>query len=761
MAVYEKPNGYFNGKGDEYTLLTPKTRAKYLNALVNNKGYMITPDQFGMSETVCVFSMHERCIAVNEEMREKTIYFRDDDTNDVWCVGGFPYVSEIEEYKCTHTGSSTEISSVHNGIKVTVRYFLPLDRMCEVHSIKVENLSGKKRNISAICAIKPLLYGYKAPKFCGTCSQSFISFFDNNINGLYLDARNPYSEGKPYDGFLISTSKVQSYSADPKHMFGQPFSFSLPYAVLAGGDLDSKTIVSMPMFLALHTKFELAEKEKFETDYIFGTTESIDGAKNMLVGLKTHEDVEREFLRVKKSAEERRGKIFIKTPDEEINRHANYWLKMGIEKNIACRRAPRDNLQFANAGTMFVPEAAKKTIKHIMQYQYNDGHTVRNWAPVDETFYADGPAWLVQTACQYIKFTADTAFLDEVVPYFDNGEGTVWDHIMSCVKILDADRGSHGLQLSHFADWNDALNTGIEDKNSESVFVSMQFADNMRDLKELCEFLGKDDLAHEFADKYEKQKKLINDTCFDKEGYYVRSFASGMKIGSSEVETGSKIFVNSQSWSIISGICPPERVQSVLEAVDKYIETPLGCRVNYPAYDKYDKRIGRLSFQYPGTVENGAVYAHATGFKMFADCLLGKGDRAYRSLKKILPENHTTDISDSLPYTVSSCYILAKETFDNCGNRHWLTGTISWLYRTIIEGIMGVKPHYTGFYVSPALCSEWKNAEISVVRNSTVYEFKIINNNTGKIDLTVNGEKIDGNFVPYSDAEKIEVIVNI
>ena len=74
---------------------------------------------------------------------------------------------------------------------------------------------------------------------------------------------------------------------------------------------------------------------------------------------------------------------------------------------------------------------------------------------------------------------------------------------------------------------------------------------------------------------------------------------------------------------------------------------------------------------------------------------------------------------------------------------------------------MGVKPHYTGFYVSPALCSEWKNAEISVVRNSTVYEFKIINNNTGKIDLTVNGEKIDGNFVPYSDAEKIEVIVNI
>ena len=59
MAVYEKPNGYFNGKGDEYTLLTPKTRAKYLNALVNNKGYMITPDQFGMSETVCVFSMHE------------------------------------------------------------------------------------------------------------------------------------------------------------------------------------------------------------------------------------------------------------------------------------------------------------------------------------------------------------------------------------------------------------------------------------------------------------------------------------------------------------------------------------------------------------------------------------------------------------------------------------------------------------------------------------------------------------------------------
>lgn len=234
----------------------------------------------------------------------------------------------------------------------------------------------------------------------------------------------------------------------------------------------------------------------------------------------------------------------------------------------------------------------------------------------------------ITTTCDYIKYTGDVEFLDEIVDYFDGGSDTVWVHLIKGINRVDMDRGPHNLPLSHFADWNDALNTGLNDKNAESVFVGMQFVLACREMAELCKYLGKNKLYDDYMAKADETSKIINETSWDDEGYYVRSFSHGKAIGSSKCEKGSKIFVNPQSWALMSGTCPPERMQAVLDAIDKYLDTPVGCYVNYPAYTEYDPDLGRISFQYPGTSENGAIYAHATSFKMYANCLLGLGDRA-------------------------------------------------------------------------------------------------------------------------------------
>ena len=92
---------------------------------------------------------------------------------------------------------------------------------------------------------------------------------------------------------------------------------------------------------------------------------------------------------------------------------------------------------------------------------------------MDETYYCDGPLWIVLTTCGYLKYSDDMDFLNVEIPYFDKGTGTVLEHLERCIVRIDEDRGPHQLPLARYADWNDALN--LPDPGAESVFMAMAF----------------------------------------------------------------------------------------------------------------------------------------------------------------------------------------------------------------------------------------------------------------------------------------------
>lgn len=756
-----KVSGYFNDKYDEYTLTTQRTKANYRTCLQNNRGYKVALNQFGMGLTICRYQFTQQTTVL--ENGQRTIYFRDDETKDVWCVGGFPYVSAVEDYKCTHKQSCTEISSVHNGIKVTVTYFVPVDKQCDVQSVKIENLSDRERKISIFPAAMFDLTGFAAPRFSHHLSQTYITSFKEELNGIYLASTNPYTDGMPFNAYLTSSTPVYAYSADDRTVFGTQYSLSLPYAIVEGEDLDSKPVTMGKLCGLLQTKAVVKAGECFETDYMLGIANDFEAAGEMLADMKSPGEVRKVYAKTKAVDEARRGKLWIETPHNETNYLMNYWLKMGFERNILRRTNPRDNLQFANAAITFIPEAAKYTIRKVMTQQFQDGHCIRSWIPVETAVFADEPMWVVYALCDYIKFTGDVEFLEEVVDYRDGGCDTVWVHLLKAVHRVDADRGPHNLPLSHFADWNDALMTGVSDPKAESVFVAMQLAQAFREMAGLCEYLGKDKLKKEYEEKYEELKKIINACCWDEEGYYVRSFSHGKAIGSSQCEKGAKIYVNPQSWSFIAGVCPEEKQQSIMDAVDKYIDTPVGCMVNYPAYSERDPALGRISFQYPGTNENGAVYAHATGFKMYADCVLGLGDRGYRTYLQLLPSNpdNPPEIADTVPYAISNCCSTADVCYGKSSAQPFGTGTQAWLFRTVIEGFLGMRFAYGGLELKPAFPSTWDKASVTLDREGTIYKITIINQNTGSQKIYVNDERIEGDFVPFSEAESVEIRVEL
>lgn len=749
--------GYFNENGDAYTLTTPKTRAGYLSCLMNNVGYGFAVNQFGMGDTFCKYKFTAQNNIL--ENGERTVYFRDDDTNDVWCVGGFPYASQIKDFSCTHEPSKTVLSSLHDGIRVTITYFVPTDRRCDVTTVQIINESGRKRCISIIPAYKMLLTGYEAPSWCDNLSQTYKTSFREEINGLHLDGRNPYTDGMPFDAFVSSTTPVHAYSADDRIVFGSQYSLSMPYVLLDGEDLDSRPVVAGKLCMLLQSKCTLKPGDSFTTDYILGVGEDFEEIQTLVADMKSRNDILRIYNKTAAADLARRNRLMIETPDRETNLFMNYWLKLGLEWNILWRRAPRDNIQFAHAGLWYLPDALRYTIAHVMEQQFRNGHLIRRWRPVLTTIYGDGPMWLIASTCDYLKFTGDFAFLEEQIAYFDGGSGTVWEHLLNAIQRVDKDRGTHNLPLSHFADWNDALNTGIRDEQAESVFVAMQLALSFREMAELCAHLKKTDLAQDFAAKYEALKQTINETCWDEKGYYVRSFVNGRVIGSSVCTKGSKIYVNPQSWSIISGVCPEERIQSVLDAIDQYLETPVGCMVNAPAYDEYDPDLGRISFQYPGTSENGAIYAHATTFKMYADCQLGLSDRAYASFKKILPSNpdNPSDVSDTIPYTVSNTCLTAKECFGKSSATPWLTGTMAWLFRTVIEGFFGLRFSYGGLRIRPAMPLPWDKATLTLNHDGTDYTFSYKNTHAGRTRIFINEIESDTDFVAFTKDPAVDI----
>ena len=213
------------------------------------------------------------------------------------------------------------------------------------------------------------------------------------------------------------------------------------------------------------------------------------------------------------------------------------------------------------------------------------------------------------------------------MPYFESNEsGSVWDHALRAMRFLAGDLGKNGLCDQHHADWNDGLEATKEAGARESVFVTMQLC--LRPARD-----GGNRPPHRRSwrrnrkrdELYATFKNRINEVAWDGEWYTRTHCGDGYVIGSKNCTYG-KIFLNTQSWAVLSGVATDERAQAIMRKVDEILETDIGYRICDPPYAEYDARVGSMSKSMPGANENGGCYNHAGGFKGVADCLLGRSE---------------------------------------------------------------------------------------------------------------------------------------
>ena len=200
-----------------------------------------------------------------------------------------------------------------------------------------------------------------------------------------------------------------------------------------------------------------------------------------------------------------------------------------------------------------------------------------------------------------------------------------------------------------------------------------------------------------------------------------------------------------------------------LEKLMDFVENTLGCDYGYmqnvPSYTKGNDHLGRVSYFKAGVYENGSVYNHGVMFKVVADCLLGRADSAYKTLKKGRYDNPKNELSGVEPYAVSNMYFgpnaFARKGFAPCS---WITGSAGWLYRAITEFVLGVQADFDGLKILPCMPSEWKNATVTRIYRGVKYRIEYERGN--EKGVFVDGKKQKNGKIPLAKAgEELKVKV--
>ena len=760
--------GYFKG-GNEYVVTSTNPPRPLLNYVWNSR-ILSGINNFGggvgaygvRAQSYIDAEGKGRCSVIRDGNRY--FYVKDMNTGKTFHPGWYPCKTDVKNYSCTHGLGYSIITSECDGVVATARVFVNNSDPAEIWTITLENKSAEEKSLKLFSFAEFQLEGYQR-------YSDYNSYVYGEKEGNVIFCHNDAME-KPhnwFNGFMASDVEPDGFDTSKRKFLGVYGDVRMPKAV-EEGKLSNSYAACEQMVGALEHAVKLGAGEKKSINVLIGCADTMATAKAFADSILKEGNIESEFASLKARKETLAADIFVNTPEEKINNFANYWLKQQVslcaEVGRDTGKGFRDQLQDAWAVASFDKELAKGKILETLMYEYSDGRCVRGWLPLDHHVYSDGPTWIAPTINAYIKETGDVDFLNEKVKYLDEGEDTVWEHILTAVRFASDDVGEHGLVHSRDGDWNDSLNmTGLLGKG-ESVWTSIALCYGLQNVAEIArEILHDEAIVAEMKEREARMKEAINREAWDGEWYLAAINDYNEKVGT-HTEKEGMIYLNSQTWSILSGVAEGERKEKCMESVEKYLNSDYGPLTLFPTYTKFNNRIGRLTSFVAGIWENGTPYCHGGTFKIVADCLLGRGDKAYEDMMKILPDSATnpTEHSGCEPYALTNMYFGPDNPRRGETLFAWVTGTAGWMFRAITQYMCGFHPSYDSFTLEPCIPADWKEISYRRKFRGDTYLVTVKNpdgKQSGASKVTVDGKPADKNVKLFGDGKEhvIEIIM--
>lgn len=785
--------GYFTDDSREFVITNPRTPRPWFNYMWNEKyaglishtgggfSYLETPRDNRLTRM--------RYNSLPWDRPGRYVIVKDTITKKYWSLSWAPTTEvKYDFYECRHGQGYTKIITEANGIRGEITYFVPADTDAEIWKVKLTNLRNIDRKLE-VYSFTELLMGNALNDLINQPNDKhFTDIHFDKINRALIATRRYWvlnkkvSVAQPniewgYKIYFTQTLPISGFDGSLDNFIGRWRSESNPESIEISKMRNTEITAGEPI-AALQSRITLKTKQEKEFAVIFAVVPK--EIKNPYKYLNWDElckvkIINNKFDELNKKWDTQLSVVHVETPDNKFNTMLNVWNQYQAAVTFDMARnsgyyhggllfgtGMRDQFQDIIGVVMSNPERVRARLLNALRFQLKDGSTLHNFFKITEwgekTNHSDTPLWIPFGLMEYLNETGDFSILDEKVKYYDEDEtskgDTVYEHMKGALNFAISATTKRGLPKIMNGDWNDTLDHVGPKGKGETIWGAFFLAYTLKKTFPILEKRTDAETLKKWKLYYNKLGKVVNEVAWDDE-WYIRAFRDNGKPLGTKMEKQGKIFINAQTWSIISGLAPKERADKALASVKKYLERPNGIQICYPSYTQIDDTVGLISRCVPGKKENGAIFNHASSWYVLAAILNEDVESAYDIYSKMLPINSSkrSDKYEVEPYVFAEYITGPDHPTEGQASHSWLTGTAVWMLRIGVDNILGFRTSLDGLTIDPHIPSKWKSFKaVRYFRGKTI-NLTVKNpnkKNSGITSISINGEVVKSNFIDVS-----------
>lgn len=711
---------------------------------------------------------------------------------EVWSPTFRPCQTPLDAWSATHQPGRTTFQARRNGLEARLSLFVAPDHDALVWDLHLVNRIGDPMELDVFAYVEFSQLLWQAELFAGYYWRHMLkTWFDaESASLLYLfhSSLHPRIDEVPLV-YLAGTEPVAGYSGDRDAFVGPYRDERDPLGVERGCAGNGPLAAGEPCG-ALHHKLVLPAGEPKRLGFFLGV---VPGALVRFQAARAELARELEALRAPGAVDAQRGKVEAwwsehlgvydcSIPDAAAQRQISIWSPVNSVHTARYSRsvnanAPgvrgvgfRDTCQDMLAMAYRKPAWAEETLLFLLANQYEDGHVVHTIHPgedrlPDTGLHSDNHLWLPFLARAILAETGDLALLAKQVPFLAADSlgaarpAGVWEHLLAAVRFTEAHLGAHGLPLTLKGDWNDIIGKFSRQGRGESVFAGQQYVLALRYLIELAEMLGDAGHLAWLHDCLQRQQRNLLAHAWDG-AWWRRGFDDdGNPVGSKSSRFG-KLFLNPQSWAVLSGVGDPAQLRAAMDAVSEHLDTGMGLKKLMPGFPTWPEASDPFTGYGPGCGENGAIFCQANTWAIMAEAILGNGTRAWKYFTQMIPhlalEKAGLEVYQAEPYAWVSNIVGPENPRFGWANVAQITGTAAWMDVAATQYLLGVRPEPRGLRIDPCTPRDWRQFSVSRLYRGCRVEIEVRNPEgveKGIKSMAVDGAAVDLGNGPVIPAE--------
>jgi cellobiose phosphorylase len=785
--IFDNGLGGFTPDGREYVITTAPgqaTPAPWVNVLANPQfGTVISESglAYTWSENAHEFRLTPWTNDPVGDSSGEALYIRDEESGHFWSPTALP-CRGTGVHVCRHGFGYSVFEHAEAGIRSELWIYVALDAPVKFMVLRVRNESGRSRRLSVTGYVEWVI-GDLRPK----SAMHVVTELDAETGALF--ARNPYNtEFAGRLAFFDADDTIRTFSCDRTEFLGRNGTMGSPAAMSrvrlsgkVGAALDPCAVIRVPM--------ELANGQERELIFRLGAGRDADDARNLAQRFRGSQAARDALEAVWQYWNHTLGAVSVETPDPSLDVLANGWL---LYQALACRIWARtgyyqpggafgfrDQLQDAMALVHAEPNLLREHLLRCAARQFPEGDVQHWWHPPSgrgvRTRCADDYLWLPLATSRYVLRTGDTGVLDEPIPfvtgrpvnpeedsYYDlpgrsEEVASLYDH---CVRAIRKGLtvGDHDLPLIGSGDWNDGMNMVGARGKGESVWLGFFLYEVLRQFTEVARRHGDDSFVERCQREAAQLRRNLDRNGWDGEWYLRAYFDDGSPLGSAS-NPECQIDSVAQSWSVLSGAGDAARTRTAMESVDKRLVRRDSRLIQLldPPFDKSTLDPGYIRGYPPGVRENGGQYTHGAIWAAMAFAALEDSRRAWDLFAMINPINHTSSPEGMATYRVEP-YVLAADVYacpphTGRGGWTWYTGSAAWMYRLIVESLLGLRLEVDRLRFVPCIPADWREFKVHYRYRETVYHIRVLQmlGEKGEMSVTIDGVGRYDDGIPLVD----------